>query len=265
MPLSPQHPRIVTMTTDWGLRDYYVGAFKGELLRTVPDVMCIDISHYIDPFDVLQAAFAVRSSYKHFPPHSIHLVAVSLHAYADGGTLLVPFDQHWFVAADNGLLPLIWEGQDVPPVYRWVGPTSLHDSVWPHGVAAAAALAAGKPIADFTQATTNYRRLAFGLPLCTSDSIRGQIMYIDRFGNCMVNIRRELFEQVAGNRSFTLYFKRYDELSRCSNSYADVPRGNMLCFFNSAGWLEIAIHQGNAHKLLHLNIRDTVHIVFSTQ
>ncbi len=267
MSLKAQHPRIVTMTTDWGLREYYVGAFKGDLLRTIPDVRCIDITHCIDPFDVLQAAFTVRNSYAHFPPQSIHLVAVSLHAYADGSTLLVPFDQHWFVAADNGVLPLIWEGQDSPPVYRWVGPMlpSLHESVWPQGVAVVASLASGKSIADFAQAITDYRKLAFGSPLCTSDSIRGQIIYIDRFGNCMVNIRRELFEQVAANRSFTLYFKRYDELSHCSSSYADVPRGNMLCFFNSAGWLEIAIHQGNAHKLLHLNIRDTVHIVFRTQ
>ena len=99
-------------------------------------------------------------------------------------------------------------------------------------------------------------------PVTSKSQIRGSIIHIDNYENAIVNISRELFEQLSKKRTFSLYFKRYNPITQLSEQYYDVAIGDILCLFNSAGYLEIAVHMGKAATLLGLKIDDTVQIDF---
>ncbi|MFM8373329.1 MAG: SAM hydroxide adenosyltransferase, partial [Bacteroidota bacterium] len=99
-------------------------------------------------------------------------------------------------------------------------------------------------------------------PVILSDRIRGTVIHIDHFDNVVVNIRRELFDEIVQGRPFSLYFKRNDPITALSGNYCDVAVGEQLCLFNTAGFLEIAINMGRAATLLGLKSDDTVEVVF---
>ncbi|MCS6916228.1 MAG: SAM-dependent chlorinase/fluorinase [Chitinophagales bacterium] len=256
---------IVTLTTDLGARDPYAGAIKGALLKNHPEITLVDITHQIEPFNVLQGAYVLRQAFAQFPENTIHLLLVNGYGSKEVSALVARFCSHWFVAPDNGLLPLLWEGAPAGEVYR-VDPGLLELSdlkvTMPELTAAALQLAKGNDPSRFARPAAHIRELHFGMPVHGPDLLRGQIIHVDHFGNCIVNIRKEDFDRIARGRSFTVHFKRYDELHRLSSHYGSVEQGHMLCFFNTGGYLEIAINRGHAAKLLNLQVRDGVQITF---
>lgn len=254
---------IITLTSDLGERDHYVAAVKGNLLRQQPGISIIDISHQVTPFDIFQAAFVLQNAYRHFPGQTIHLVSVESSARSDDRILLLHHDDHYFIGYDNGLFSLVFQERP-KEIYELAmehvsHPTFLFRDVM---VQAAIRLVEGQRPQELGEQLTQISEKEPLKPVITDHAIRGNIIYFDRYGNAMTNIRESLFESIGENRKFTLFFKRNESLDAISTHYNSVPEGEKLCLFNTSGYLEIAINKGDAAKLFGLNIGDIVQMEF---
>lgn len=253
---------IITLTTDFGTQDHYAGALKGALLRVCPEAHLIDISHAIKPFDIVQAALVVRNACPEFPEGSVHIVAVNCVYDTHFRFLAARSEGHFFLAPDNGLLTLLFEQLPEADVRVLTDSDPAHFPGKNAFSTAVAHLATGQPFEEIgPQAGPLTERIGLR-PVITPTRIRGTVIHIDNFENALVNIGRETFELTAQGRPFSLFFKRNDPISRLSQRYCDVPVGEPLCLFNSAGLLEIAVNMGRAATLLGLKVEDVVELVF---
>jgi hypothetical protein len=257
--------QIITLTSDLGNRDYYTGVAKGALLSAVPGATLVDLSHEVEPFNILHAAFILKNSYEAFPPGAIHLVAVN--SFHDRATapLLIQHDNYFFIGPDNGLFGLIWNEKIPEEIYRLTLTEEEKISTHPLSgvyVRIAKAVAEKKTPSSLGEKIARYRVKTMGQAAVNEDFIRGNIIYFDRFGNAVANILSADFNRLLKGRKFNVIFKRYSDLDALSASYSSVDESEKLCFFNSRGYLEIAINKGNARQLLNLNTGDIVQIEF---
>ena len=248
---------ILTLTTDFGTRDAYVPAMKGTILDIAPDLTLVDITHQISPQDVMEGAFVLANAVPYFPDDTIHLVVIDPGVGTDRRAVAVQMGDHWFVGADNGLFSLLAEElspeQDVvldsPSTWR-----TRHPSTTFHGrdifAPAAAHLGRGIRPADLGTpiAPDELEHLRWARPTVMSDGIRGWIVHIDRFGNCITNIPRSLYEDQENNLETKLYAGSA-VIEGIANTYGDVEKGEPLALFGSSGYLEIAVNAGDAAEL----------------
>jgi hypothetical protein len=255
---------IVTLTTDFGEKDWYAAALKGAILKAAPEVQLIDISHQIEPFDIVQAALVLKNSWMEFPDGTIHLLAVNCVYSSQPRFVAVRHGGHYFFAPDNGILSLLLGDIALTDIRQ------LDDTNAPAHFAVkhifGGALGQWVSNYDFEQLGLAFdavllRRILLR-PVIHAHQIRGTVVHIDHFENVVLNIERELFQEVGKNRAFSLYFKRNDPIVTLSSNYSDVPMGETLCLFNSIGLLEIAINFGKAATLLGLKKEDVVELVF---
>lgn len=252
---------IVTLTTDFGLQDYYSALVKGALLCAKPDLMIVDVSHNINNYDIVQAAFILRNTWKNFPEGSIHLIGVNDLASTAQRFLGLEHAGHHFIAPDNGLFALLFDHLE-EPVYSLPVPEA---SVFPIKDVFAQTvwyLTQGQKLEEFAEPITDMvQRITFQ-PVISPNRIRGAVIYIDQYENVISNISRELFERVGKKREFELYFKRHDPILKLSRNYFDVAVGETLCLINSADYMELAINMGKASSMLGLKLEDTIQIDF---
>lgn len=255
--------QIITLTTDFGTTDYYVGALKGAILSRSPRVNLVDISHHIEPYNIVQAALILRNIYPEFPAGTLHLVGVNCEYAPAARFLAARRDGHIFLLPDNGLLALLFGELAENEVVALVAPAEAeHFQVKKIFAEAAAKLTAGEPFESLGEAAGALVERIQIQPVITKDRMRGTVLHIDNFGNAVVNIRRTAFEKVAAGRSFSLFFKRHDPITVLSKNYSEVEVGEPLCLFNSAGLLEISIYMGRAGELLGLKPEDVVEVYF---
>ncbi|HWI94154.1 MAG TPA: SAM-dependent chlorinase/fluorinase [Flavisolibacter sp.] len=245
---------LVTLTSDIGEQDYLVGAVKGRLLRINPEFQIIDITHKLSPFNYPQAAYVCRNAIKNFPEFTFHIVLVNLFESKPEQLLLAFHKEQYLVCADNGLLGMIIEEKPEMVIGIPLEKTAIKNTLYCMDVAAKAItqLMNGEPIQNIGMPDTNYIEKLPLRPTQGEDWIEGQIIFIDNFENVIVNITQEQFEQQRKGRRFKIVFKRDEIIERISGSYADVPQGEKLVLFNSAGYMEIAINKGNAAGLFGL-------------
>ncbi len=245
---------LLTLTSDIGSPDYLVGAIKAQLLQTNPDFRLIDISHSIPPFNYPQAAYVCRNAIRQFPDLSYHLILVNLFEKKPEQLLLAFHQNQYFLCADNGLLTMILE--DTPEVIIGLplDKAATKNTLYLSSVMGKAVdqLVKGEPVQRIGIPDVSFLEKRHLRPMLDNNSIEGQIIFIDSFENVIVNITREQFEEQRNGRPFRIVFKRDEVIDRISDSYADVPEGEKLALFNSAGYLEIAINKGNAAGLFGL-------------
>lgn len=252
---------IVTLTSDFGAHDYYAATLKGAILQRNRSLHLVDITHNIKNYDIVQAAFLFKNAWHHFPEGTIHLLSINDFSHESRAFLAIRHAGHYFVGPDNGLFWLVF-GVMPEEVYELplLPPgnfsfTNLYAQTVGH-------LSSRQSIAKIgTRRRDMVQRIALQ-PVTTATQIRGSIIYIDNYDNAIVNISRNLFEQIGGGRAFALYFKRHDPIQRLCDHYYDVPVGEILCRFNSADCLEIAVNMGRAATLLGLNVEDVVQVEF---
>ena len=245
---------LLTITSDIGSQDYLVSAVKAQLLQVNPEFNIIDVSHTIPPFNYPQAAYICRSAFKNFPAFSYHLILVNLFEKKPEQLLLAFHQDQYLLCADNGLLTMILEGKPEMVIGIPLEKTAIKNTLYCTEVMGKTVnqLVAGAPIQSIGIPDTSYIEKNHLRPLLDNQWIEGQIIFIDNFENVIVNITREQFEEQRKGRSFRIVFKRDEVIDRISESYADVPEGEKLAIFNSAGYLEIAINKGNAAGLFGL-------------
>lgn len=253
---------VVTLSTDFGLKDYYVAVIKGALLCQQEPLSIVDITHDINHYDIVQGAFIFRNAWTSFPEGTIHLLSIN-NFYGPGMRFLgIQEKGHFFIGPDNGLFSLIFDA--TPADLFELPPPDAADSFPLRSVFAGAAghiLREGSLEGYGNRVNKLVERLTFR-PVISPSGIRGSIIHVDHYENVVINISKQLFEEVGKNRPFALFFKRHDPITRLSRNYYDVPVGEPLCLFNSSGFLEIAINLGKASSLLGLKVEDTVQIDF---
>ncbi|UAY52808.1 SAM hydrolase/SAM-dependent halogenase family protein [Ferruginibacter albus] len=244
---------LLTFTSDIGQQDFIAGAVKGKILQSAKDFTIIDIAHQLSPFNYPQAAYVCRNAINNFPPGSYHLILVNLFDRKPEHLLLAEHNGQIIGCADNGLLTMMLEGMPQKVVALSLERNQPKNTLYCTSVFAKAFAehAGGKTLETIGEPVSiqvkNHLR-----PLLSSNSIEGQIIFIDNFENVIVNITKEEFEEQRKGRSFKIVFKRDEVIDRISDTYADVVEGEKLALFNSAGYLEIAINKGNAAGLFGL-------------
>lgn len=245
---------LITLTSDIGEQDYLVGAVKGRLLRIDPDFQIVDVTHKLSPFNYPQAAYVCRNAIKNFPEFTYHIVLVNLFESRPEQLLFAFHKEQYLICADNGLLGMILEEKPEMVIGIPLDKLAIKNTLYCIDVAAKAIvqLSKGSPIQDIGIPDTSYIEKNPLRPTLGDNWIEGQIIFIDNFENVIVNITQDQFEQQRKGRKFKIVFKRDEIIERISGSYADVPQGEKLVLFNSAGYMEIAINKGNAAGLFGL-------------
>lgn len=245
---------LLTLSSDIGNQDYLVAAVKAQLLKTNSDFQIVDISHNIPPFNYPQAAYVCRNAIKNFPAYTYHLILVNLFESKPEQVLLAFHNEQYFLCADNGLLTMILEEKPELTIGVPLDKTVIKNTLYFAEVMAATInkLVNGESIKKIGVPDVSFLEKNPLRPMFSDDWIEGQIIFIDNFENVIVNITRAQFEEQRKGRHFKIVFKRDEVIETISESYADVPEGEKLALFNSAGYLEIAINKGNAAGLFGL-------------
>jgi S-adenosylmethionine hydrolase len=249
---------LVTFISDLGLKDYYSAAVKGAIITHCEQVVpIIDVTHLVKPFDIREAAFALRNSYRYFPKGSIHIIHVNS-SDAQGRLLLAKHEGHYFLTFDNGILSLAF-GKNPHETYQineelTEGSSLLHEDAI--GKVINLLLQEYKP-SDFGHLSTEAVSFRSIQPIVSSNTIRGTITYIDNYGNAISNITERMFYDFIQGRKFTVLIN-VGSVRNISKTYSDVEEGEILCLINSSGLLEIAINKGKAVNLLGLKEESTV-------
>lgn len=253
--------RIITLTTDLGYRDPYLALVKAKLLSGPPDLRIIDLSCEMRSNKITDAAFIVRQALPAFPADTIHLVGIKFIADKSSNSrqeqadntrfLLTRYEGQYLIAPDNGLFTLL-DKNFAEPVYQLFydqieqGHFFLKDVF----VDAALQLTAGKGMADLGVLTTDYCRSIAFESYVSGNMLRGKGVYVDDFGNIITNISRARWEEVIGNKAFTVTLPGA-RISKISQTYEEARFGGALILFNSFGFLEVAVNGKSAYKMLY--------------
>jgi S-adenosylmethionine hydrolase len=243
---------IVTLTTDFGTADGYVGAMKGVILARAPAVTLIDITHDVPAQDVAAAAFALAKAAPCFPAGTIHLVVVDPGVGSRRRPVILEDGAHRFVGPDNGVFALVAPGareghEIVAADFRRpeVSPTFHGRDIF---APAAARLAAGASPAEAGPRVTLEGSLG-PRPLLISHGggqVTGHVVHVDRFGNLITDLPAEALPPRAAVRIGTV------EIRPLRGTYTDVAKGQLLAYVGSSGTLEIAVRDGSAAETLDL-------------
>lgn len=272
---------IITLTTDFGHKDYFVGALKGKILSEHKEAVIVDISHEIDLFNTLEASYCIEAAYHNFPKGTIHIIGVDSERVGDTQHIAMQWDDHYFICADNGILNTLIQ-KKIP---QKIVAITIHDRLNINAsdmdvfVAVACHIARGGLLNVIGKEIPTLKPVSVLTSSITDDlsEIKGQIVYIDSFGNCVTNISQKQFNDTIRGRNFEIVIKN-KKFSRLHKSYSDFQvsdvkqlkdlEGDFLALFNENGYLEIAIYKsnpktvGSAATLLGLHFRDTVSIKF---
>ena len=241
---------VITLLTDFGTADYFVGAVKGAILSVNPNVAIVDITHEIPAQDIEAGAFMLLAAYKTFPRGTIHVAVVDPGVGSARRPIIVTANEQFFVGPDNGLFSYIYDRESshqsfhvVEEKYFRLDPSSTF-----HGrdifAPVAAALSTGVPPQQFGPAINDEIRLpSLETPL--------RIIHIDHFGNCVTNIRREVFEA----KSLSVNGRTITALR---NFYGEAKPGEIFAIWGSAGFLEISVNGGSAAQILGAKRGDTI-------
>lgn len=250
--------RIVTLTTDFGLQDHYVGTMKGVVLNINPEAKLVDISHSVQAFDVLDGALTITQAYRYFPSETIHLVVVDPGVGSSRRPILVTTERHIFVAPDNGVLSLVYERETRLSV-RHI--TAEHYFLQPvsatfHGrdifARVAAYLSKGVEAAKFGDEITDFVRFAAPKPKAVNERmLRGVVLKVDKFGNVVTNLTPQdapaLFQAATPRFKIMLGEQAISELK---TAYAEGTPGQVFAIVGSMGYLELAANRASAADLL---------------
>ncbi len=262
---------IITLTSDMGLKDFYVASLKGTILKELPEVNIVDISHYIRPFDIAHASFVLKNCFKDFPKGTIHIIGVNPESDNDTPHIIVENFDQYFIGADNGIFSLLFEKE---PDGIWEITLNEESDSYSFPtknifIKAACHIARGGTPSVISKPKESLNKRELFRATVEPNNIKGTVTYIDAYGNIITNISRSLFNDVGKGRDFKIFLTKSGySIYKISNKYGDVPEGEKVALFSSSGFLEIAINKGvegsggGAKQLFGLKLNDTITIEF---
>jgi len=251
-----QHP-IITLTTDFGNNDHFVGAMKGVILDIVPDAQIVDICHAVQAFDVLDGALTISQAYSYFPNRTVHIVVVDPGVGTARRPIVASCDKYHFVAPDNGVLSLVYarearmhvrhitsEHYFLQPVSNTFHARDIFSPVAAYLAKEVDSLKFGDEVEDFVKFTAPKPKAV------DENRLRGVVLKVDRFGNLVTNITPQdapmLFE--ADAKGFKIIVGSR-EITEIHSAYAEGTPGEVIGILGSMGFLEIAANRGAAAQL----------------
>ncbi len=273
---------IITLTTDFGYKDHFVGALKGKIFTEFFDAKIVDISHNIDPFNISEASYIIGAAYSSFPKGTVHIIGVDIELNIENLHIAIEWNNQFFISADNGILSILTQKTKPQKIYA----INIHDRFPIEAtdidvfVKVACHIAKGGNLNVIGKEIHSLKQITELQTTISEDgkTLKGFVSYIDHYGNAVTNISKKKFEEIQKGRSFEINFKnkniktifaKYSDIGKSGNYPMAYYASSMLAVFNEAGFLEIAIFRsnpsgvGSANSLLGLNYRDVVSIVFS--
>ena len=274
---------IITLTTDFGYKDHFIGSVKGALHSEIPNVKIVEITNLISPFNIIEAAYIIDNTYKNFPNGSIHIIGVDSEKTPEKKHLVINLDDHFFVCADNGIMSLLLKKIKPKKIVEITlnNTDSSSFSVLDVFIKVAAHIFRGGSIDLIGKQINRIKELSNINPIINerNNEITGHVIYVDNYENVVVNITKSMFEEFGKSRSFIINARNF-QFNSIVNSYSgeikfDVEKklrkedGKKIALFNKANYLELAIYKSNpqttggASSLFGLSYRDIVTIKFN--
>jgi len=273
---------IITLTTDFGEKDHFVGGVKGAIYNEMDSVRIVDISHSISPFHITEAAYIIQNAYKSFPAGTIHIIGIDSGLTPENKHVAVYLDGHYFICANNGIISMLTS--EIKP--EKIVEINIHDRINSNFpvldvfVKVACHIARGGTLEVIGKNISKIKELTGIRPVVNPEGnqIIGNVIYIDNYGNVVSNITRSLFEKIGKGRPYKImartatFSEVYDNYSNAINF--DLPSekreedGKKLALWNSGDYLELAIYKsnpttvGSASSLFGLEYRDTITVNF---
>jgi S-adenosyl-L-methionine hydrolase (adenosine-forming) len=262
---------VVTLTTDFGLEDTYVGVMKGVILSITRHVQIIDYTHGIRPGNIVEGAYQLRSGYRYFPRGTVHVAVVDPGVGSNRRAIAFQNAEATFIGPDNGLFALVWEditrerGGDLQIVELTESKFWLPQiSSTFHGrdifAPVAAHVVAGVPLAQLGRPIDGLKPARVAMPESQGRGVlQGHIIHVDHFGNCITNVTHEhLHSHHLGQQIIVEIIDQ--QLSGLFRTYADGPTGVPMCLIGSSGHVELSVRNGNAARVLGVDIGDKFRI-----
>jgi S-adenosylmethionine hydrolase len=256
---------LVGFLSDFGLKDNFVGIVKAVILRINPSVQIIDITHQIRPYDILEAGFILKSSFKFFPKGTIFLAIVDPGVGSKRKAIIVKTKDFYFVSPDNGLLSLVLK--ELPPLKiieisndkYFLKPVSFTFQARDIFAPVVGYLSKGEKVDNFGKEVFTYRKLDFPPLKLNKEILEGEIIYVDHFGNLITNIDEKTFKDFTKNKRFKIQIGKF-LIDKLSLNYAEAENLRPIVLINSFGYLEISLKEKNASEILKSKKADKVKI-----
>jgi S-adenosylmethionine hydrolase len=258
----------ISLLTDFGFDDNFVGVMKAVILNINPRAKIVDLSQMVEPQEIFEAAFLLGSSYAYFPKGTVHLVVVDPGVGSKRKGIIVKTRNYVFIAPDNGVLSFVLQKERPIKVVEirnskyFLKPVSSTFHGRDIFAPVAAYLSRGRDINNFGKRLTSYQKLDFPKIKVSADTLTGEIVYLDRFGNLVSNIGKKDFSNFVQKGKFKI-FVRNKTIDRLSDSYSEVHPPKPLALFDSFSFLEIAVNSNSAEKLLNAKKGTAIKIVRS--
>lgn len=245
---------IITLTSDFGLQDHYVSAMKAVMLGIAPEARLLDVSHEIPAHDIMAGAWVTKNSSFLYPPNTVHLVVVDPGVGTSRNAVALRIDDQYYVGPDNGIFSLLtgddnYEAVNLtnPDYWRSDRSTTFHgrDIFAP----VAAHLSRGVELYDLGKPIEQLVTYRWAMPISDKDGLQGWVIHIDRFGNLVTNLSRELIEETVGDNDYKIYIGN-TILEEIVETFGSVEEGDPAAIIGSSGMLEITINKGSAASLL---------------
>jgi len=221
---------IITLTTDFGHKDYSIAVIKAALINLIPEATIVDISHQITPYNHSETAYILKNAYAAFPEGSIHIIGVESELTPENIHLAMEFEGHYFIGADNGIFSLIKEGLSAKKIVA----INIHNTLVTSSpvldvfIHVAAHIARKGTLEVIGSPISKIRELTNVKPVINQEEnqILGSVIYIDNYGNVVTNITAKLFKEIGKTRNFTI-FARTVKFRKIHESYSDAIDFNL--------------------------------------
>ncbi|MED5269429.1 MAG: SAM-dependent chlorinase/fluorinase [Bacteroidota bacterium] len=273
---------IITLTTDYGNKDYSVSELKAKIYNEISDVRIVDVSHNISPFNLTEAAYIIKSAYRHFPKDSIHIIGIESELTPENAHLAMKFNNNYFIGADNGIFSMIIDDFKADSIVEINIHKNYNNTISANDVFVKVAthISRDGKLEVIGKKINSIKEIKDIKPVISIDNnqIIGSVIYIDNYGNVVTNITEKIFTEISKSRPFTIYARNV-KFDKIFNSYSDaidysVPKekreedGKKIALFNNLGYLELSIYKsnpstvGSASTLFGLGYRDQISIHF---
>ncbi|MDC3388755.1 SAM-dependent chlorinase/fluorinase [Flavobacteriaceae bacterium] len=273
---------IITLTTDFGLKDHYVAAVKGAIYSEIPEITIVDVSHKVTPFNYNEASYIIKNTYQNFPKGTIHIIGVDSEVSTENQHIAMLLDGHYFICANNGILSVLNTTKHPEKIIEITTHQQINDNFPVKNVFTKIAchLARGGNLDVIGRPFNGLKEVTNVMPVVNPNKsmIIGHVQYIDNYGNIISNITKELIISIAQGRKVNVTIRSF-VFENINNSYGDfinynIPKekrnvdGKRIALYNSNNYLEIALYKssletsGGASTLLGINSRDTISITF---
>jgi S-adenosylmethionine hydrolase len=265
--------RIVTLTTDFGVTDHFVGTMKGVICNINPSVQIVDICNSVHSYDLLEGAITIAQAYHYFPANTVHVVVVDPGVGTARRPILVNTTKYLFVAPDNGVMSLVYDREErvsvrhIAAEHYFVQPVSNTFHGRDIFAAVAGYLSKGVEPHKFGDEVTDYVRFAAPKPKAVSEKqIKGVVIKVDKFGNLITNFTPRDIPQLVTQKPgpFKILIAK-SEITKLRTAYAQGAPGEVFAILGSMGYLEIATNRGSAARSLGADKGSEVGVIFGAE